>query len=153
MTGRIYQYPFHNCSRNSLKNKKLKKTIAHIKEAHGNIPIISFKTYGLDTLYFGNTEGIDKYANCDIAVLGTSHLHESAYYMLAFMINPNVTMEKLCLRKITYKNVQFSLMSYKSVLLQNIQKYFISSQLEQAVGRARALRYECNVYIYILISR
>ena len=74
--------------------------------------------------------------------------HSRNLHALAFMINHNVTMEKLCLRKITYENVQFFLMSYKSVLLQNIQKYFISSQLEQAVGRARALRYECNVYIY-----
>ena len=148
LTGHIYQYPFHNCSRHSLKKNKYKKIVSHIKKAHGDIPIISFKDYDLDSLYFGNTEGIDHYANCDIAVLGTPHLNDSAYQMLAFMIDHNVTMEKLYLRKITYRNVQFSLMSYKNVLLQNVQKYLISSQLEQAVGRARALRYNCNVYVY-----
>lgn len=148
LAGHIYQYPFYNCSRNALKKKKIQKILSHIRKKHGDIPVISFKEYYLDDLHFGNTEGIDRYANCDIAVLGTPHLNDSAYKMLAFMIDHNVTMEKLCLRKVTHKNVQFSLMSYKNVLLQNIQKYFISLEIEQAVGRARALRYNRNVYVY-----
>lgn len=83
MTGHIYQYPFHNCSRNSLKNKKLKKTIAHIKEAHGNIPIISFKSYVLDTLYFWNTEGRARALRyeCNVYIYSDFPVEQAEYIM------------------------------------------------------------------------
>lgn len=148
LKGHIYQFPFHSCSRNSLKKKDKKKLYSHIREQHGNIPVISFKEYNFDELHFGNTEGTNIYEGKNIAILGTPHLNSNVYIMLAFSIDHNVQTENIYMRKVTYKDIRFPFMTYKNVLLRNIQIYFISKELEQAVGRARALRYNSNVYVY-----
>ncbi len=51
-------------------------------------------------------------------------------------------------QRITYKNKSFYLNTYKNEVLQMIQTWIISSQLEQAVGRARLLREECTVMVF-----
>ena len=52
------------------------------------------------------------------------------------------------LRSITFNGVRFLFMTYQNVLLQKIQEYLISSELEQAVGRARSLRNTSTVYVF-----
>lgn len=146
--GHIIQYPYYNCSRNAFKKNGIKKYESAIRKKYGKIDIITFKKYQLSDYHFGNIEGTNRYENHDIAILGTPHLNEAAYQMLAYVLNSNVIIEKPCYRKIEYNGIRFSFMSYENVLLQNIQTYFISTELEQAVGRARVLRNNCHVYVF-----
>jgi hypothetical protein len=39
-------------------------------------------------------------------------------------------------------------MTFENIKMRNLQFYFIESELEQAIGRARLLRYDCNVYLF-----
>ena len=39
-------------------------------------------------------------------------------------------------------------MTYKDEKMRRLQFYFIESELEQAVGRARLLRFPCNVHLF-----
>lgn len=154
--GRILQFHKYSCSRMMIQKTGYKKIKAAVKaqikscspKKNRHIPFITFKSYAKNKLYFGNTEGLNTYENCDIAVLGTPYMNETAYYMLAFAIDHNVTIEKAMPRSITYNGVRFLFMTYQNVLLQKIQEYLISSELEQAVGRARALRNTCTVYVF-----
>lgn len=42
----------------------------------------------------------------------------------------------------------FPMMSYADKKMRNMQLFFIESELEQAVGRARLLRENCTVYVF-----
>lgn len=39
-------------------------------------------------------------------------------------------------------------LSFKDLDMRNLQFYFLESELEQAVGRARLLRHPCTVYLF-----
>ena len=41
----------------------------------------------------------------------------------------------------------FTIMTYKDKDMQNLQLYMIGKELEQCVGRARLLRYDCEVLV------
>lgn len=51
-------------------------------------------------------------------------------------------------QRIVYVDKSFYLNTYKNEGLQMIQIWLISSQLEQAVGRARLLREDCTVTVF-----
>jgi len=51
-------------------------------------------------------------------------------------------------REIEYENYKFYFFTYKDELLRNLQIYYISSELEQSIGRARLLNKNNNVYVY-----
>ena len=57
----------------------------------------------------------------------------------------DVTYEKL---KIERNGYGFLFMTFKEELVREIQLYFIESELEQCVGRARLLRYNATVYLF-----
>lgn len=44
----------------------------------------------------------------------------------------------------------FPMMSYADKKMRNMQLFFIESELEQAVGRARLLRENCTVYVFLI---
>lgn len=86
----------------------------------------------------------------DIVVAGLPYHNELQYrfYMYAIygiVYNP---VEKSKFRRIEYNNYSFKLNTQDEEKYQKIQTYLISSELEQAVGRARLLRYDCTVYLY-----
>ena len=51
-------------------------------------------------------------------------------------------------QRITYQNKSFFLNTYKDETLRMVQTWLLSSQLEQAVGRARLLREDCRGFVY-----
>ena len=51
-------------------------------------------------------------------------------------------------RKIKRNGYSFSIMTYSNEEMQNLQLFFIESELEQAIGRARLLNEECTVYVF-----
>ncbi len=67
------------------------------------------------------------------------------YAVYGIVYNP---LEKSRFRRIENVNYSFKLNTQQEEHYQKIQKYLIGSELEQAVGRARLLRYDCTVYLY-----
>ena len=51
-------------------------------------------------------------------------------------------------QEIEYNCCRFWFNTYDNKILRNIQLWFINTELEQAVGRARLLRNDCTVYLY-----
>lgn len=161
--GKIIQDSTITYSRKSLakgKNKKeteenykngISPILDIIREKHKGLPLITFKKYEKDGEYhFGAIEGLDKLKGKDIVVVGLPHYNELQYrfYMYAIygiVYNP---IENSRFRRIEYDGYSFKLNTQQDEQYQTIQTYLISSELEQAVGRARLLRYDCTVYLY-----
>ena len=65
--------------------------------------------------------------------------------MKAGISNLEVNMKKL---RVQHNGYEFSLYTFEKPTMQIIQMWFIESLMEQAVGRARLLRYDCEVKVY-----
>jgi hypothetical protein len=76
-----------------------------------------------------------------ITIIGTPHQPEFIYKLLAYSLGLDFDKEsKLENRVVTYNGFRFRFKTYDDEVLRNIQMWMISSELEQAVGRARLLR-------------
>ena len=85
----------------------------------------------------------------NLAVIGLPNKPDFVYCLygmragLDIRKSPNMTVHR-----IEHGGYSFSLNTFKDETLQMIQTWILSSQLEQAVGRARLLRNNCTVTVY-----
>lgn len=159
--GNLIQYCHYSTSKNKLRElgNKLHSTSILFQKITESIPnydyAITFKefesNFADNVLHFGNATGIDCYSGKDGIIIGTYHLPESVYKLAACYVHSsrkNLHKQTLNRRKVYFNGYCFPLMSYKDELLQLIQLYLISTELEQAVGRSRLLRTASTVYLF-----
>lgn len=158
-TGKVIQYTYYSMSRKNMgelieKTGGREKLIGILKGlAKGEEYGISFKEYDAllgSGLHFGNSSGIDKFKGKNGMIIGTCHLNESSYKLIACYlgIGTDGKEEEIRKRKIQYKGYEFHFMTYGNEALKNIQLYMISSELEQCIGRSRLLRETAVVYVF-----
>lgn len=146
--GVIHQYYDKSMSRACIDQDT--DIFRKIKEHTGIKNIITFKKYNIGDLYFGNTEGCNHLAGQDINVIGTPYQAEFLYKLFPYTIGldfdkdtqlkPNLTA--------THNGYRFRFTTYEDEVLRAVHFYMIESELEQAVGRARLLRYDCMVNLF-----
>ena len=83
----------------------------------------------------------------DIAVVGTPHMAECVYKLMAYHMQGDVS-DTLHYREVEYNGFKFWFHTYGDELLRQIQFWLIESELEQSVGRARLLRNDCTVHLF-----
>ena len=98
-------------------------------------------------IHFGKTEGFNKYKGKDIAVIGTPHNSPVVYKLVGAMLGYQ-TAGRLNNWRVKRNCFDFMMMTYGDSQMQNLQLFFIESELEQAIGRARLLRENCTVYVF-----
>lgn len=149
--GEIIQYTKRSCSRTELRRYH-----EIISEEVGELPVITFMNYrkyfknSIPNMYFGNCEGYDTLKGEDLAVVGTPHRNNVAYYLTAAIAGEKLNPEdmNMTLQKIEYNGFRFKFNCYSHETLRKIQLSLIESDLIQAVGRARTLRTIAKVFLY-----
>ena len=101
-------------------------------------------------IHFGNTEGCDFIKGENLIVAGTPHFDETVYKLIATHLEINSD-EKMRFLEVEDECFKYWLHTYENKHLQNIQLWLIKTELVQAVGRARLLRYDCTVKLYASI--
>jgi hypothetical protein len=147
----VNQYIDRSYSRVSLTDDLTGK----VREQVGNLPTITFKSkksefeQAITDMHYGNVLGYNELSGNNLAVVGTPHLNEVVYRLIAFAvgINPNLELD-LAMRHIEYGDFRFCFRTFNSKQLQQIQLGLIESELIQAVGRARPLRNDCVVDVF-----
>ena len=145
-------------SRNKL-SKEFDKCIDKIKqETKGISNVITFAKFenkfrkaGFNSIaHFGACSGLDAYKGEDLIVAGTPHIDERVYILLASIIEEDFKGNHVIkYSNITRNGYEFYFNTFESSeLLQEIQFYFIESELVQAVGRARILRNAAKVHLF-----
>ena len=114
---------------------------------------ISFKKYIRECslsckMNYGATLGIDEYNGQNGLIIGTPHLDEKSYKLVACYMGIDVSNSHLASRRIRHKGYDFRMMTYKEDVLRKLQLYLLDSELEQAIGRSRLLRNDCKVYLF-----
>jgi hypothetical protein len=114
--------------------------------------MITFKKYAKQAgsdLWFGNLAGIDYLKGQNINVVGTPHYPEFVYKLLPHALGLNFDHDaKMKYIPIVRNGYQFHFMTFEDEILREFHLWFIESELEQAVGRARLLRCDCIVNLF-----
>lgn len=150
-------------SRQAMKTKGERLIEKIKKEAPGVTNVISFKEQqkaltkaGFNFVCnFGNCTGINAYKGQDLIVVGTPHVNQVTYLLLAATIKPNINIiQDFEMSEIKKNGFKFQFNTFKDIktetgsLLHSLQMYYIETELIQAVGRARALRENCTVHVF-----
>ena len=98
-------------------------------------------------IYHGKSEGSNIYKGQDIAIIGTQHLTPFIYKLIGAYLGYDTTGNMMA-RYVEHKEFRFKMMTFEDEQMRNLQFYFIESEMEQLVGRARLLRYDCTVYLF-----
>ena len=147
--GKLLQYPGKSMSRTSIDNApgiipRISKRFG-IKEEY----VITHKGYGDGSLWFGNTEGCNFMEGEDILVIGTPYKAEFVYKLAAFTMGlPFDEDAEMKDQLVTRNGHRFWFNTYEDEVLRAIHFWMIESELEQAVGRARLLRNDCDVHLF-----
>ena len=145
LKGQIFQYTKETMSRSMIDDygyeKMYPQILKHIKKESG-INTLTFKKYTSPKvqIYLGKCEGFNDYKGEDLLVIGTPHNVPFVYKLVGKILGYD-TGDTLAVRNIIHNGYEFNIMTYGSKGMRDLQLFFIESELEQAVGRARALRY------------
>ncbi|MCD8110187.1 MAG: hypothetical protein LUE14_08825 [Clostridiales bacterium] len=155
--GKVIQYTYHSLGRGDLDKKTEVFDMARKVSGKPDIPIITFRMFESEAgknclgMHFGNTAGLDDFKGKDIAIIGTPFKRPEAYKLPACYLGIDVNQKRdrrpVPIR-VEYKGCSFIITIYQDELLREINLYSLESELEQAVGRARALREPCTVYVF-----
>jgi hypothetical protein len=158
--GRLVQFTDYSASRQSLMGAGAKvRSIIQDKLTELGIPprnVITFKdckteTWGHPEMHFGNTEGFDTLKGQDIAVVGMPYPNEAQTLLLAFSVglldgkHVHIFGEQQTLSRHGY---EFKMWTYNDDDLREVQLWYIESNIQQAIGRARHLRCSSRVYLF-----
>lgn len=162
LKGKIYSDCSYSFSREGLKNitnkskLKLEKILSCDKYdnviSFMNDELIDIESYDKKKItHFGATEGINGYDGQNLCIIGTPHNNSALYEAYGVLLSgesPKSNTWKV--KRVQKYGFEFDLNTYENDednLFTEIQLYFLYSELIQAVGRARALRNECEVYV------
>lgn len=148
--GRIIQHT--DCSYSGYVLEKNPNRISSLYSSAKCDEIITFKNIEqeFNTRYhFGNVEGLNSLSGKNLSVIGLPNKPDFVYclYGMRAGLELNQT-QNMHHQRIEWNGYSFSLNTFKNKTLQEIQIWMLSSQLEQAVGRARLLRNDCTVTVY-----
>ena len=148
--GALIQYYYYSTSRAGLKRHP--QIFEAVRKICGELPIITFKEYddreyNAYGLHIGNAVGVNVLEGKDLAVVATPYNREEIYKLIALHLSYDIS-GQMKNRKVEANGYRFIMMTYNNRLLRGLQLYFMESDLEQTIGRARLLRNECRVYLF-----
>ena len=149
--GKIIQHTDNTYSRGNMRRdtsliEKLKKECS----SHEVITFAEFERIFKTKYHFGGVEGLDTLKGKNLYIIGTPNVNDVVYQLYGMRIGISKSEIKADMKKlrVQHNGYDFSLYTYENSVMQTIQMWFIESLLEQAVGRARLLRYDCDVEVY-----
>ena len=147
--GELKLYPKYSFSRYALKNQK--GIIDYLKNQIGDDTVITFKEFEnmFDTRYhYGAIEGLNCLEGKNISVIGLPNVDESVYKLYGMASGIDVDNCNMRPLRIDFNGYNFNINSFDNLNLRTIQLWLLESFLEQAVGRARLLRFNCTVKVF-----
>ncbi|MEN1761743.1 hypothetical protein AAIG11_14750 [Anoxynatronum sibiricum] len=153
--GRLLQYHDASYSRSYLA-EHLDQVIENVRVLCPGNPVITFKIYEQafcpeQELHFGNLEGHNDFTGESLSIVGTPHVKRCVYDLIGLVLGvPEKTVRSanLSSQPLERNGYRFWFHTFTHPLLREIQLWLIEQELEQAVGRARLLRHDCQVTVF-----
>ncbi|MDE5935989.1 MAG: hypothetical protein K2G83_01080, partial [Ruminococcus sp.] len=147
--GKLRLYPKYTFSRHALLEQK--GIMEYLKDHIGDDVVITFKAFEdlFHTNYhYGAVEGLNCLEGKNISVVGLPNVDELVYKLYGMAAGVNVDSCNMRSMRVEYNGYDFQINSFDNEKLRTIQLWMLESLLEQAVGRARLLRFDCNVKVF-----
>lgn len=148
--GRLLQYTAHSMSRScidALGYEEVKESVYRVTQKT-DVNWITFRKFDEDKgIYFGKTEGFNRYQGKDLVVLGTPHYVPFMYRLIGAYLGYR-TNEGMRVMIVEHNGYRFPIMTFSDPEMRELQFHFLESELEQSIGRARILRNPCTVYLF-----
>ena len=146
--GKLFQDCTYSYSRTCLENAP--QILEEIRKKYYKHPVITFKKLCKDGEFnFGAVEGLNLLKGKDIIIVGLPYVNDIVYkFFLYRLYGEIITEEKPRYRRIENDMYSFKITTYSNKNYQKIINYFLKSEIEQAVGRARLLRNDCTVHLF-----
>ena len=147
--GKLRLYPKYTCSRHALHEQN--GIMEYLKSQIGDDVVITFKAFEdlFHTKYhYGAIEGLNCLEGKNISVVGLPNVDELVYKLYGMVAGVNVDQYHMRIMRVGYNGYDFQINSFDNEKLRTIQLWMLESLLEQAVGRARLLRFDCTVKVF-----
>lgn len=147
--GKFMLYPKYTFSRHALLEQD--GIMDYLKNRIGDDVIITFKAFEekFNTEYhYGAVEGLNCLEGKNISVIGLPNVDELVYKLYGMVAGVNVDNYNMRSMRVEYNGYDFQINSFDNEKLRMIQLWILESLLEQAVGRARLLRFDCTVKVF-----
>ena len=147
--GRLKVYPKYTFSRYNLGTNDA--VMQYIRDNRNDGEVITFMKFEdrFDSHYhFGAVEGLNCLEGKDINVVGLPNLDDSIYKLYAMLAGDDISGAEMRPMWVEYNDYKFKIQTFSDYMIRKIQLWNLSSLLEQAVGRARLLRYDCEVRVF-----
>ncbi len=146
--GKLFQDCTYSYSRTCLENSP--ELLEEIRRKYFGHPLITFKKFCKgNELNFGAVEGLNLLEGKDIVIVGLPYINDIVYkFFLYRLYGEVITEERPKYRRIENDMYSFKITTYSNKNYQKIINYFLQSEIEQAVGRARLLRNDCTVHLF-----
>lgn len=146
--GKLLQDCTYSYSRTCLENSP--QILKAIRKKYYGLSLITFKKLCKDGEFnFGAVEGLNALKGKDIVIVGLPYINDIVYkFFLYKLYGEVVAEEKPRYRRIKNDMYSFKITTYSNKHYQKIINYFLQSEVEQSVGRARLLRYDCTVHLF-----
>lgn len=146
--GKLLQDCTYSYSRTCLENAP--QILEEIRKKYYKYPLITFKKFCKDGEFnFGAVEGLNLLEGKDIVIVGLPYVNDIVYkFFLYRLYGEIITEEKPKYMRIENEIYSFKITTYSNKNYQKIVNYFLQSEIEQAVGRARLLRNDCTVHLF-----
>lgn len=163
LKANIYCDCSYSFSRFTLKNQseKANKKLDEILSSDKYENIITFLDNDLVNLegynkkritHYGAVEGLNGYEGQNLCVLGTPHFNSAIYEAYGVLLTGKSPVSNdWKVKRVTKNGFEFDMNTYESEedkIFTDIQLYFLYSELVQAIGRARGIRFSCDIYVY-----
>ncbi|MDE6427201.1 MAG: hypothetical protein K2K89_13850 [Ruminococcus sp.] len=150
--GTVNLYTDSTYSRNALINgDNHDELMQKIKEITGNRAVITFRAIEdkfCTEYHFGGIEGLNCLEGKNISVVGLPNVDEKVYKLYGMLMDIDAEDKHMSYMKTQYNGYEFWMNTFKDYRLRTIQMWLIESLLEQAVGRAGLLRFDCTVNVF-----
>lgn len=147
--GKLRLYPKYTFSRHALLEQN--GIMDYLKEKISDDVVITFKAFEdlFHTEYhYGAVEGLNCFEGKNISVVGLPNVDELVYKLYGMAAVVNVDNCNMRFMRVEYNGYDFQINSFDNEKLRTIQLWLLESLLEQAVGRARLLRFDCTVKVF-----
>lgn len=147
--GKLMLYPKYTFSRHALLEQD--GIMDYLKNRIGDDVIITFKAFEerFNTEYhYGAIEGLNCLEGKNISVIGLPNVDELVYKLYGMAAGVNVDNYNMRSMRVEHNGYDFQINSFDNEKLRMIQLWMLESLLEQTVGRARLLRFDCTVKVF-----
>lgn len=146
--GSLQLYTMSTFSRYAMKQDGI---IEDLKKQVGADAVITFKDFEhlFHTNYhYGAIEGLNCLEGRNISVIGLPNVNDCVYILYGMAAGLDAEEYHMRPMRVQYHGYDFQINTFDNEKLRAIQLWMLESLLEQAVGRARLLRYFCTVKVF-----